>query len=45
LTFGPKLANGAVATFVSDNNQISKTQVLLLKWILKHTNNDDLIIV
>jgi hypothetical protein len=35
--------------FVSDNNfsDKQKTQVLLLKWttILKHTNNDDLIIV
>jgi hypothetical protein len=43
-----KTPNKAVATFVSDNfSDKQKTQVLLLKWttILKHTNNDDLIIV
>jgi hypothetical protein len=48
LTFGPKLANGkSLLLFQIIISQISKTQVLLLKWttILKHTNNDDLIIV
>jgi hypothetical protein len=47
LTFGPKLAK-AVATFVSDNNFSDKqSKCYFLKWttILKHTNNDDLIIV
>jgi hypothetical protein len=49
IDFCPKLANGkqSLLLFQIIISQISKKQVLLLKWttILKHTNNDDLIIV